>query len=263
MNDKTLNLLYEIQSYFPFHKIRNDNGGGEALLIKDNLVSEKLNLPLSLKEEELVGAELKIGGKLYNIFCFYNPPPKGYKQTSLRARRRRIGNFLILGDLNCKIRELDGSDNRNGIRLKEIINKSRSFILNKKDKSTFFRKTNESWYKSTLDLLIAPETLERAKIRIEVLDISAVTKHQEKNFHVPITVELMINYAKNKSYLISCPSFISSRANWTEFQMELDRELIVLDPKDAPLEIIASEIKNAQIKAAKYRKKEIITYQHT
>ena len=100
MNDTTLNLLYEIQSYFPFYKNRNDNSGGVALLIKDNLVSEKLNLPLSLKEEELVGAQLKIGGKLYNIFCFYNPPQKAInKQVFEHAEL--LGNYLILGDLNC------------------------------------------------------------------------------------------------------------------------------------------------------------------
>ena len=62
----------------------------------------------------------------------------------------------------------------------------------------------------------------------------------------------MIINAKNKSNRTSCPSFINSRANWTEFQMELDRKLIYLDSEDAPLEIIASEIKKALIKAANH-----------
>ena len=76
MNQTSHNMLYEIQNYFPFQKARNEHGGGVALLIRDNIVSEQINLPVSVQVEELIGVYIKLEGKYYAIFYYYNPPQK-------------------------------------------------------------------------------------------------------------------------------------------------------------------------------------------
>ena len=145
MNATTQNMLFEIQNYFPFHKTRNENGGGVVLLVKENLVCERIKLPPTVQEEELIRIELKIEGKSHYIFCFYNPPQKTLNNKIIEFAEQQ-GDFILLGDLNCKLREFDLTDNRNGTKLRELIESSKIFILNDKHKPTFFRKYSESWY---------------------------------------------------------------------------------------------------------------------
>ena len=40
MSETSANLLYDINGYFPFHKIRDENGGGVALLIRVDSISK-------------------------------------------------------------------------------------------------------------------------------------------------------------------------------------------------------------------------------
>ena len=68
LNESSDNLLYEIEHYYPYQKIREDKGGGVALLVRENVVNEKISIPDTLLNEELVGAALKKDGKYYNFF---------------------------------------------------------------------------------------------------------------------------------------------------------------------------------------------------
>ena len=59
MNETSVNFLFDIRVFFPYYKIRNDKGGGVALLIRESLVSESIVLPSYLKNEEIVGVTIK------------------------------------------------------------------------------------------------------------------------------------------------------------------------------------------------------------
>ena len=52
-NEVTINLLFEINGYYPYYRLRNENGGGVALLIKDKLISEEVQIPIIYKDEDL------------------------------------------------------------------------------------------------------------------------------------------------------------------------------------------------------------------
>ena len=69
-NEISANLLYEIEGYCLYHKIRKDKGGGVALLIQENNINEKIVIPDELSNEELVGATLKKEGNYLNFLCF-------------------------------------------------------------------------------------------------------------------------------------------------------------------------------------------------
>ena len=69
-----------------------------------------------MSNEELVGATLKKEGNYLNFLGFYNPPQRSLNNKVIEFAEK-LGHFLILSDLNCKLSELDGSDNRNGIKL--------------------------------------------------------------------------------------------------------------------------------------------------
>ena len=54
MNETSVNL-YEIHCYFPYTKIRDENGDGVALLVKEHLASESIQISSRMSLEELVG----------------------------------------------------------------------------------------------------------------------------------------------------------------------------------------------------------------
>ena len=64
-NTTTCAYLYNIRGYFPYIKNRDGNGGGVALLIKENLISESIKLPENISTIEAVGALLKLVKNTY------------------------------------------------------------------------------------------------------------------------------------------------------------------------------------------------------
>ena len=85
MDDLTIILLYEFREigYFPYHKLRDSDGGGVVLLVKEvTRKAEEIKMSIDeqktyqLDNEEIVGVRLKLEGKFYHIFCWYLPPEK-------------------------------------------------------------------------------------------------------------------------------------------------------------------------------------------
>jgi exonuclease III len=85
MSDGQAGILYEFKQkgYFPYYKLRNEDGGGVILFFKNTIknskqiiFSEDEKKKFGLDNEEIVGVETKIEGRYYSIFCLYNPPEK-------------------------------------------------------------------------------------------------------------------------------------------------------------------------------------------
>ena len=85
--------------------------------------------------------------------------------------------------MNSKLQELDGSDNLNGKRLKNILEEHKFLVLNEKKQPKYFRKSNNNTYRSTLDLVIASNYFEKCKLKLETHPISAVVNHQSEFYH--------------------------------------------------------------------------------
>ena len=79
---------------------------------------------------------------------------------------------------------------------------------------------------------------------------SAVSCHQNKSYHVPVTATFAIKISKSKTKSSYNSSFLYSRADWDEFKMELDRELIDCKPEELSLENLEETISKSLIKAA-------------
>ena len=76
MNETPINQLHDMLtelfktkglSYFPYYKLRNENGGGVTLIINDAHANYQIKLPQELVNEEIIGAAVKMGGK-WQIF---------------------------------------------------------------------------------------------------------------------------------------------------------------------------------------------------
>ena len=79
--------------------------------------------------------------------------------------------------------------------------------------------------------------------------MSAVINHQSKYYHIPIVAVFSTKVTKIRKRIPDKPSFLYERANWDEFKIKLDQELI--DYAETQLDIeqmsnkIAIAIKNA------------------
>jgi exonuclease III len=172
MSESQAGILFEFKEkgYFPYYKMRNEDGGGVILLVKDNIKNNKQTIftddekkKFGLDKEEIVGIETKIEGKYYYIYCLYNPPEKPINPNVFKYLETKK-DYILLGDLNCRLEQIDGKTNANGRKLSEILETSRCLLLNEKNKPTFFENRKDRQpYKSTLDLVFSSYNVEKSK----------------------------------------------------------------------------------------------------
>jgi hypothetical protein len=259
MDDLTINLLYEFREigYFPYHKLRDSDGGGVVLLVKEvTRKAEEIKLTIDeqktyqLDNEEIVGVRLKLEGKFYHIFCWYLPPEKPLNRKDFEFMQK-CGNYILVGDLNSKLSTLNKTTNANGRKLQDIIDTNNCYVLNQVNQPTYIRKhATKSSYKSTLDLFIVSQNIEKLKRKIETLNYSAVSKHQQKWFHVPVMAVFDIKISKKFIRKSKISSFLYEKAKWGDFHAKLDQELIDVDHEQMPLGDLCEKIVEATVKAA-------------
>ena len=68
-----------------------------------------------------------------NLTAAHVPQHPSFILPAIIEFANRIGNFLILEGLNCKLSECDTTKNSNGKKLREMIKKYNFFILNERD----------------------------------------------------------------------------------------------------------------------------------
>ena len=90
-----------MNGYYLIFKCRTNFGGGAALL-KENIDFNELDL--SMFNEEIVGFSTKIGAHNISFFSYYNPPSKKLNREIILHIQNNLINYLIMGDLNSKMR---------------------------------------------------------------------------------------------------------------------------------------------------------------
>ena len=141
-NNTKINDLYKIKSYLPFHKNRHiKNGGGVAILIRNRIRAEQIQIPINI-EEEIVGVNIKIGPKTCSFFAYYNLPNKKINKKVFEFVEK-LHDFLLIGDLNSRIPKFEERTNSNGISLIKILEESSGQVLNKKKDHTYSMKKME------------------------------------------------------------------------------------------------------------------------
>ena len=100
-----------------------------------------------------------------NFFSYYNPPGRDINVKALEFFDKH-DDFLVMGDFNSIIHNLDGRSSKNGRIMQDFLDKSRCFIMNEPQMPTYFRLdkvTNVIKYKSTLDLFMGDQIFKTKK----------------------------------------------------------------------------------------------------
>jgi hypothetical protein len=241
------NNIFNFNNYMPFFKCRDSSGGGVCILVHDNI--ECTEIEQISPNLECVGIKAKINNKYYSIYSYYNPPheiPNKEFFTKVQATQK---NYLILGDLNARMKSFNNNYNKNGHVLESIIADIDGQILNNKMDPTNYRFIEEKASHAVLDYGIGNGDFIQKFYEYETLRNTALSVYEKKYYHIPIVFKFDIarlvkvnNQSKNKSYLYQ-------RADWTKFRNMQDN-LIQEKAKNDEINMDNSEICQAIKEAA-------------
>ena len=151
-NQVEANYLLRFEGYLPYFKARDSNGGGVALLIREDLEHNELDF-LNECPEEVVGIKIILKNTTINLFSLYNAPNKVIRNGLLATIKNNAKNFVIAGDLNAKTPLLNRCYNRTGRALENSLNDLNIAIANSNSQFTSYRyKTDKITKKIKLTL---------------------------------------------------------------------------------------------------------------
>ena len=99
-----------IEGYSTIYRLdRNDRGGGKMLIVKDNLLTSRLDKHCFPDEIEIFCNELNLRKKKWLMFCCYNPHKHLLKhhlfhiESAINFSSKAYENLIVLGDFNAEI----------------------------------------------------------------------------------------------------------------------------------------------------------------
>jgi hypothetical protein len=205
----------------------DSNGGGVALFIKDNITCWPIDVPVAYKDFEIVGAQIKSGNKFISIFSWYLPPKEDACEEVLSYIESHQ-DFILIGDLNMHLRKLGAKKQlAKDRKFEEFLQAYKGVVLNKPNIPTFFfHQCGALVSSSTIDYIIASESLANSAGDFETWYISPVFNKDLSYFHVPISCKINIEIKKRKERKSFISSFLYDKANWREFAGLIDAALI-------------------------------------
>jgi exonuclease III len=144
MDSVSVNLLHEFNEigFYPYHKLRNKDGGGVVLLVKKTIknckeivLSKDEEAIYGLNELEMIGVQIKLENKHYNIVCNYVPPEKKVSKK-LFDYLEKNGNYILVGDFNAKLASYNNKTNASGNKLQEILDEANCHVINERYQPT-------------------------------------------------------------------------------------------------------------------------------
>ena len=103
-----------IEGYSTIYRLdRNDRGGGIMLIVKDNLLTSRLDKCCFPDKIEIFCIELNLRKKKWLIFCCYNPQKHLLKyhlfqiESAINFCSRTYENLIILSDFNAEISDFN------------------------------------------------------------------------------------------------------------------------------------------------------------
>ena len=129
-------MFSNFEDYLPNLKIREE-GGGVLLLVnkkwKDNY--ENVTFPKE-NSDEIVGIHIKTQSQKLDVYCIYVPPNKHLNKITLNFIKERKKEFILAGDLNAIMPDLNGRYNASGKILERQILEHNLVVLNNNKKPT-------------------------------------------------------------------------------------------------------------------------------
>lgn len=117
-------------------------------------------------------------------------------------------NYLLIGDLNCRIRPYCKTYNANGKKLELFLLTSKGAILNKGNKPTSFWNSEGKESNAVLDLFIGTNLFNINVGKYTILNNSIVSPYEKNHYHVPVVMTFnlgrkrkIIQKSKNNSYV--------------------------------------------------------------
>jgi exonuclease III len=255
-NDQSANFLFKAElakNYDIEYKRRaQGKGGGVAMLISKKLRNEPIkekDMPKDIGAE-VIGATVYLGTKITHIFSYYEAPEKPLKEK-IFAYAESLGDHLIIGDFNAKMKPYDLVENERGKTLSEILTRRPITLLNESNKPTYYHhRDNNTTYTSTLDLALGSNYFVNNFIEMNVKRYSAVSQFQKLQYHEPVVFEFKSQPRLRISRTQGNKSFIYGNVKWEKFENECDRLFIDEYDNEISLDDLAKKIGNTLKEAA-------------
>ncbi|XP_026475710.1 uncharacterized protein LOC113380860 [Ctenocephalides felis] len=226
---------YFVKGYRIFREDRVDGYGGTAILVKDNILCEKINHPFQCHLIQMCAVILKLENPVCIISIYCAPNSKEYFKNIKDLIETISMPILIIGDLNCKnLAWGSNSIDRGGEILYNIIEDLNLTIMNDGRPTTISTASRKG---TPIDLTFCSNNL-YDKIQWDIYAGSLGSDH------LPINITLKTNF-DGKDYIYPSRKWNTKEANWNNYAWEIEDKLkkVVLheDHKskyDAIIEII-------------------------
>ena len=213
-----------IRGFASIFKCRTAKGGGIALLINEKIKYNLITVPADI-EEEIIGITIKLSKVKLSIFTIYIPPNKKLNKKCFEFIHK-FENYLIMGDLNARLKELNIKANQNGSYLEKILRDLNATVVNNKNFPTNYHNKNGIESSSIIDLIIVSRPLLPLFKNCITLKESAVDVYQRKYFHLPVIIQLLLN--ENPFTVVPSKSlpYNYKKADWIKFKNNIDTKLV-------------------------------------
>ena len=186
-----------------------------ALLVLEKWRAKEIVIPNDINAE-VTGARFKMGNDMLHIFGYYNPH-RLKPNKKLFEFTESFENYLLLGDLNCKMQPWDDGTDANGVALQKILDENNGAILNNVNQPTFFHQRKDSPLNySTLDLMIASSIFAARLNFIKTLPYSFVDTFQRKYYHLPLLATFDMEKQLEMAEKPKTQAFKYFQAEWGE-----------------------------------------------
>jgi len=228
----------------------NNNGGGSAILIRNDLVWSEVKIAVNL---EAVGVQIRCDNMYIQIFNWYYPPSQNEIDTSLLSWiSSKYKNYLIIGDLNAHT-SLCKKTNKAGESLINFIHAHDAVILNEPGQPTSMWRSqasrNREAYETNniLDLFIGTEVFYDNLLSYKVLSHSEVDIYQKEHYHVPVVCEFSMT-KKLEPHQSKNPAYNVEKADWECFKRALNEMIPSIDSEN---DALAEKLEECIVTAAK------------
>lgn len=222
------NEKLRIRGYNYVYKCRNNHGGGVALLVKEDIIFNEINLEIF--PDEIVCIKTMFDKSPFHIISYYNPPNKKLNHEIFNYICMNFRNYILLGDLNAKsVHFKSKKSNNNGEILNSILSNQNCQILNESFEPTFhiYKKSMKDDYHEFLDIIIGSPSASNLTSEYKVIK-SNLDSIQPKMFHSMIEISLKIqkNSIDNSTNTVENKPkkkiFLYDNADWANFKSNLE-----------------------------------------
>ncbi len=221
-NTILLNQLFSELKYTYVATIRkNENGGGVAILIKDGIEYEMVNLDNN-RNDEIIGVKIRADNKMFvHVFAYYKAPKDKMNKSLFSEIDNKFKNYLIAGDLNAHLTNY-GADkcNEEGNLLNEILLETNAIIINNPNEKTYYKlreiegKDELERYEQTLDYILCSPSIAN---KVTKCGINCECDLRSDHYPIEVILNIKVDHKDNEIKQSNRVIYNYERADWDAF----------------------------------------------